>query len=159
MTYGLVDRGNHKYYTYMSKVFEAINNAQNNYNWLIADCMCYPQNREIDDLLNQDYCWISGEELTSLVEKEDFQWIWGVLCGFEKDISLEEVLKYPLPYIQNENLYGNNPVSVQHPLSTLEIAAVDSAYTLLITKNKEHYDDYIKRCPQVEDLEKFNIRF
>ena len=159
MTYGLVDRGNHKYYTYMSKVFEAISNAQNNYNWLITDCMCYPQNREIDDLLNQDYCWISGEELTSLVEKEDFQWIWGVLCGFEKDVSLEVVLKYPLPSIQNENLYRNNPVSVQHSLSTIEIVAVDSIYTLLITKNKEHYDDYIKKYPQVEDLEKFNTGF
>ena len=28
MTYGIIDRKNHKYYTYMSKVFQAMDNAQ-----------------------------------------------------------------------------------------------------------------------------------
>lgn len=32
MTYGLIDRKNHKFYTYMSTVFEAIGNVQKQFN-------------------------------------------------------------------------------------------------------------------------------
>jgi len=36
MIYGIVDRKNHPYYTYMSRVFQAMNHAQLQYNWLIS---------------------------------------------------------------------------------------------------------------------------
>ena len=73
MTYGIIDRKNHKYYTYMSKVFQAIDNAQLQYNWLITDCVSYPHNDEIENMLNQDYCWLTGDELSGIIEQEDFQ--------------------------------------------------------------------------------------
>ena len=101
MTYGIIDRKNHKYYTYMSKVFQAMDNAQLQYNWLITGCICYPQNNDIEKLLDQEYCWLTGDELSAIIEQEDFQWIWGCLCGFSKDITMEEALKYPnrrIPY-------------------------------------------------------------
>ena len=72
MTYGVIDRKNQKFYTYLSKVFHGINNAQKQYNWLITDCECYPKNKEIEELFDQKYCWLSGEELTDIVVKEDF---------------------------------------------------------------------------------------
>ena len=98
MVYGIVDRGNHDYYTHMSKVFQAMDHAQLQYNWLITDCVCYPQNKDIEKLLDQEYCWLSGEELSAIIAQEDFQWIWGCLCGFSKDITMEEVLSItPLP--------------------------------------------------------------
>ena len=85
MVYGAISRNDEKYYTYLKKVFEAIDNRQNDYNWLITNCECYPHNREIDDLFhNSEYCWISGEELTKIISKDDFQWVWGMLSGFEK---------------------------------------------------------------------------
>ena len=37
MTYGLIDRKSHKFYTYMRTVFQAIENEQKQYNWLITD--------------------------------------------------------------------------------------------------------------------------
>ena len=46
MTYGIIDRKNHKYYTYMSKVFQSMDNAQLQYNWLITGCICFPQKSE-----------------------------------------------------------------------------------------------------------------
>ena len=79
MTYGIIDRKNHKYYTYMSKVFQAMDNAQLQYNWLITGCICYPQNNDIEKLLDQEYCWLTGDELSAIIEQEDFQWIWGCL--------------------------------------------------------------------------------
>ncbi len=157
MVFGLIDRKNHDFYTHMSNVFEAINNSQKEYNWLIADCECYPQSKDLEDLLNKDHLWLSGEELTAMIEKEDFQWIWGILCGFEKTVLQEDVLNHPIPSIENYDGYYRNPLSMQHPLSVIEIAAVDCSYTLLITKNKEHYDNYVKKYPHVQDLEKYNI--
>ena len=44
MVYGAVNRKGEKYYTYLKKLFDAINNKQLDYNWLITDCTCYPEN-------------------------------------------------------------------------------------------------------------------
>lgn len=82
MVYGAIIRQGEKYYTDLGKVFRAIQNEQVDYNWLITDCVCYPQNPEIDQLLAKEYCWLSGEKLTEIVEQESFQWIWAILSGF-----------------------------------------------------------------------------
>ncbi len=156
MTYGIIDRKNHEYYTYMSKVFQAIDNAQKQYNWLITDCECYPKSKGIRQMLDQEYCWLSGEKLSAIVEQEDFQWIWGVMCGFEKDIPLEDVLKYPLPSAVDYNGYYQNPISLQHPLSSVEIIPSDSSWTLIISKHKLIVDSYLKNYPGCEDLSSFN---
>lgn len=156
MTYGIIDRKNHKHYTYMSKVFQAIDNAQLQYNWLITDCVCYPKNKEIEKLLNQEYCWLSGDELSAVIEQEDFQWIWGCLCGFSKDIDIDDVLKYPLPSAEDYAGYYQNPVSFQHPLSSVEIVPSDSSSTLVISNDKTIIDNYKKRYLKIEDLEVFN---
>ena len=158
MTYGIIDRKNHKYYTYMSKVFQAMDNAQLQYNWLITGCICYPQNNDIEKLLDQEYCWLTGDELSAIIEQEDFQWIWGCLCGFSKDITMEEALKYPLPSAEDYGGYYQNPVSLQHPLSSVEIVPSDSSWTLIISKDKTIIDSYLKRCPKCEELFSFNQR-
>ncbi len=158
MTYGLIDRKSHKFYTHMSTVFDAIGNVQKQYNWLITGCICYPQNKEIEQMLDRKYCWLSGEELSAIVEQEDFQWIWGCLCGFEKDIPLDEILKTPLPSAEDYNGYYSNPVSLQHPLSSLEIIPSDSSWVLLISENKTIIDRYWLQNPKAEDLSVFNQR-
>ena len=159
MTYGLIDRRSHKYYTYMRAVFDGVCNAQNRYNWLITDCVCYPKSKEIEKQFDQEYCWLSGEELTAIIEKEDFQWIWAMLCGFEKGIPLEKILEYPLPSAQEYNGYYNNPVSVQHPLATVEIIPSDSAWMIMVTQDKELVERYQKKFPQAEDLSLYNKKF
>lgn len=140
----------------MSKVFQAIDNAQKRYNWLITDCVCYPKDQAIGHLLDQQYCWLSGDELSSIVEKEDFQWIWGCLCGFEKDIPLEQILQYPLPCAEDYNGYYQNPILLQHPLSSVEIIPSDSSWTLIISKDKAIIDSYQKSYPKCEDASLLN---
>ncbi len=156
MIYGLIDRKSHKSYTYMSTVFQAIENAQRQYNWLITDSVCYPKNKEIERMLDQEYCWLSGDELSEIIENEDFQWIWGCLCGFEKSIPLEEVLKFPLPSAEDYNGYYNNPISVQHPLASLEIVPSDSSWTILISKDKTIINRYLSHYPKAENLSAYN---
>lgn len=156
MTYALIDRRSHANYTYLRAVFDGISNAQNWYNWLITDCVCYPKSKEIEKQFDQEYCWLSGEELTAILEKEDFQWIWAVLCGFTKDIPLEKVLEYPLPSAQEYNGYYTNPVSVQHPLASVEIIPSDSSWLLMVSKEKMLVEQYRKKFPKAEDLSLFN---
>lgn len=33
-----------KYFTFLKKIFDSIENVQKNYNWLITGYECYPQN-------------------------------------------------------------------------------------------------------------------
>lgn len=143
--YGLIDRGIHQYYTYMSKVFAAIGNAQNGYNWLITGCEACPHYPDIEEMLAADYCWLTGEELSALIEREDFQWIWAVLSGFDKSIPLSEILEYPLPEVHDST-------SIQHPLATVEILPFDSSYTMILSRKRAIIDQYREAYPQTEVL-------
>ena len=117
MNGAIIEKGEN-FYTHMKAVFGAIKNAQVNYNWLITECDCYPQTVKFGEkLLRNDYCWISGEDLTSMIGDEDFQWIWAVLSGFDKSVPLEKILQYDLPHADGYAGFWKNPVTIQHPLA------------------------------------------
>ena len=96
--YGAILEKGEEYYTYLYKIFTGINMVQKDYNWLLTDIVAYPETKEYQDLFSKQYCWLSGEELTNTIEMEDFQWIWGVLSGFDKSIDIKEILNHSLPY-------------------------------------------------------------
>ena len=155
MVYGAVNRKDEKYYTYLKKLFDAINNKQLEYNWLITDCTCYPENHKTDAMLRKDYCWLTGEELTDLVTQEDFQWIWAVLSGFDKSVELSDVLEHDLPYAEDYEGFWRKPVSMQHPLSKIEIVPWDSSMTMIFSDDKSIIDSFRKAYPQSEDFEEY----
>ena len=72
MVYGTINRKGEVYYTDLNRVLQAIGYRHKDYNWLITDCVCYPQNPAIAEMLAQDYCWLSGEQLSDLVMAENF---------------------------------------------------------------------------------------
>jgi len=74
------------------------------------------------------------------------------LSGFEKNIDLEEVLKFPLPDAQEYEGFWKNPVSIQHPLASIEIVPWDSTLTLVISKENKIVSDFKKHYPLSEDL-------
>ena len=154
MIYGAINEKGEEYYTDMSRVFESIKNRQRDYNWLITDCECICDT-EISKTIEQQYCWISGEDLTDLVMKNRIQWVWAVLSAFDKSVTLPEVLKYDLPRADGYPGFWKKPLSVQHPLAQIEIAAFDSSCTLLFCKEKEVVDSFLKYFPQSEPLEDY----
>lgn len=103
----------------------------------------------------EKYCWMTGVELTEMIE-EDFQWIWGVLSAFPKDISKEKVLEYRLPEADGNGEIWQNPVSIQHPLAEIEIIAWDSSATVFISKEDSIVDLLRKNNEFSEDLEEYN---
>lgn len=154
--HGLILNSEKRDYTYLKEIFNAINNEQLNYNWLITDVECCPSDSELDSYFyNRDYSFMTGEELTKMIEKEDFQWIWGIFSGFKKDKKLEEILKYELPDFYYSG-YWHNPVTIQHPLADVEISAWDSSYTVIVSKDEGMLKDYKSYFKDSKDLEEYN---
>ena len=135
-----------KGYTMMLKVINSIGGKTLNHNWLITDIEAYPQKGvgEIDDELysylnEKDYVFISNSDLLDMLEENDFQWVWGVFSAIPNIYSLDDVLKYELPYAEdNRDIYLDNNFIIQHPLAEIEIVAFDSSGMHIVAK-----DDYI----------------
>ncbi|WP_297519991.1 hypothetical protein [uncultured Clostridium sp.] len=139
--------------TQMGEVFQAIDNMQLEYNFLITNYEGYSMDEEIENKLSRNYSWMSGKELTELIKKgEDFQWIWGVLIAFSKEIALESVLSYDLPSLDgNPKIWGVEPI-IQNPLGEFEIIAFDSSLTMIVSKNKKIIELFKKNCPLAKEL-------
>ncbi|MCM1501033.1 MAG: hypothetical protein NC124_21455 [Clostridium sp.] len=148
----------HESQTYLKKIFVALNNRQMEYNWLITDYECYPQNQEIARKFLKEYCWFSGKELTKLVEEENFQWIWGVISGFKPNISLERILEYDFPIADGNSKFWENPVFIQYPLADIEIVAWDGKLTLFLCKENRHAESIYNSFSYAEDLERYNSK-
>lgn len=156
MVYGAINEKGEQWYTQMSRVFEAIKNKQNEYNWLITDIDCVPS--KIEKRCNGDYCWLTGEELSRIVAEDDWQWVWAVLSGFDKNIDLSEILKYAQPYADGYKGFWTNPISIQHPLATIEIVAWDSSLTLFFSKHEDLVNDFLSFFPLSEELSAYNAK-
>ena len=143
-----------KYFTFLKSLFKSINDIQREYNWLITGFECYPQNKEYAKKLSGEYCWITGDELTDMVEDEDFQWIWGVLSAFPKNLEKNSILKYKLPQAEGNTGIWQEPISIQHPFAEIEIVAWDSSKTIFISKNDEIIENLKNNNTLAEDFEK-----
>ena len=171
MVYGAIDEKSRKHYTYLKEVFDAINDRQKDYNWLITDTEII-SSKELNELNTSvhwqyengktiavpasEYYFLSGEELTKIVTQDNSQWIWGVLSGFNKSIPLEEILKYPFPKADGCPGFWKNPLSIQHPLASVEIVPFDSSLVLILSKSKELIDSFRKAFPKSQDLSEHN---
>lgn len=133
---------------FMKEIFNAIDNKQNDYNWLITDFDGYPDvsNYEASMLFDQEYCWISGEEFTRIINDDDFLWAKAVISGFSKDTKKGDVLNSKLPNINgNENLCDTE---IQHPLACIEIDCIDSCKSIFKAKNKELVEQFANSTPK-----------
>lgn len=137
-------------------IFNCIENVDR-YNWLITNMECYPSDKEIVKKLNNEYCWIEGKDLLQLLDKEKFQWIWGVFSAFPKDVERKEVLKYNYPYADGYKGFWKNPITLQHPLAVTEVVAWDGSIILVIAKKNEVVNTFIEKNSFAQDLEEYNM--
>lgn len=128
---GIVISEGEKYYTDIKAILTLMGDVYKQYNWLISEYECYPQNEEVAMCFSGDSVFVSGEELMRLLDIENFQLIWGVMTAIPQSISGEEVYKYTLPYARNNSSFWDVPVSIQHPLGEIEIVSWDSSATIV----------------------------
>jgi len=155
---GLLINKGEKYFTHLKKIFDSIEDAQKNYNWLITGYECYPQNEKYIEKLSGEWCWMTGEELTEMIEDEDFQWIWGDFSAFPKTVTRDMVLEYELPKSEGITGIWKSPISMQNPLSVIEIVACDSSLTVVVSKCEDIIEKIKINYPLAEDLEEYNKR-
>ena len=116
-------------------VFKSIDNLQLNYNWLITDLECnyYPE-----ELIGNDHFWLTGSELTKIVNRDDIQFIWGVFSGFLPDVEIDLSKPDDFPYADcNPGFWVPNP-KIQHPEAQIEIVCWDSTLTLFLARDDYH---------------------
>ena len=143
------------FHTDMNLVFQAINNSQLNYNWLITDIACNAYNEIWPDDTSRPV-WRSGAELTRIVQKRRIQFIWGVFSAFEKDVQIDLGKLLVTPYADgNPDFWRGNP-KIQYPGAQMEIVCWDSTATLLITEDEKISNDFKLFFPDAEDLRKIN---
>lgn len=174
MIYGAIDEKSYHYHTHLGPIFDALDREQLAYNWLLTDTEVYADalkkyytkqySRVLSDgtivpIPTPEYCFVSGEELTEAVRKCDSQWVWGVFSGFPKGISLDEILQYPLPYADGYGGFWQNPLTIQHPLASIEIVPWDATLVLLLSKKKETVDKFKAAFPLGQDLYQYNAQF
>lgn len=158
MVYGAILEKGNRYYTHLLEILQSIEPIQKDFNWLITNCECYPRDPKKDELLSKEYCFLSDTELTALVEHEDFQWIWAVFSAFEKNVTLDEILQYPLPYADGNPDLWKSPLTIQHPLAQIEIVAFDSSLTLFLANDSTLTNRFRIAFPDSEDLQEQNER-
>ena len=143
-----------EYYTYMLKALNSIGGKSLEYNWLITDIEAYPQdNGELDEIIrNNDYLFLSNDELIAMLEIQDFQWVWGVFSAIPKKYTKEEVLKYKLPFADgNYEIYKDDIFVIQHPLADIEIVAFDSSGVQIVSKDETLVDNFKRVYKNIKD--------
>ena len=79
-----------------------------------------------------------------------------LFSAFPESVTKDDALKYELPKADGNEKIWKNPISIQHPLSVMEIIAWDSSMTILISKFDEIVEKLLKSNPLIEDLEEYN---
>lgn len=152
---GIIIEDDERKYTSLKEIFNAINDEQKKYNWLITGSEYAPSNKDMKNY-DRPFEWISGEELTERANFDDDFWVWGVLSAFNKDISKEEVLKYDFPYVNGYVGFWNNPLTIQHPLASIEFVEWDGTLFLAITNDQKILMDLKTVFPTAKDLIDYN---
>lgn len=145
-------------HTYLEKTFEVINNKQKEYNWLITDIEYFPMNKSTITLMDKEYVWISGEDLTSMIKDEEFLITWGVFTGFKKDIKFEDIMKYELPYANGYGGFWEEKISIQNPLADIELVAWDGLLILFISKDEDLVKEFKNGLSKSQDLLEYNSK-
>lgn len=139
---GLILRKQDMYYTHMDVIFRALGNIEKNYNWLISDYECNLYTEPFSIEKRDEYLWLSGEDLSNFVNGNNYtQFIWGSFAAFGKGITLDEILAFPIPRT-TEGLFNDKELKMQHPLSTLEIVAIDSGSVIMLSKNPKYIESF-----------------
>jgi len=132
-----------KYYTDMNIIMHPFKKYFYKFTWLISDYECnyYPDKRIC---VSQEYVWMKGEELYSIIESNEIQFIWGVFSGFSPGIKFKEIEKYKMPESEYFH-HRENKNNTQNPLASVEIVSWDSG--MLYFKIKD--DKYIKILKEI----------
>jgi len=123
------------------------------YNWLFTDI---DSDYCSDNIIENNYDFLSGEEFVELIEKNDFRFVWGVFSAFPKEVAFEKILSKGLPFADGYTGFWKNPVSLQNPLAIIEMVLWDGVLAIIISRNDEVIDKFLDFYKFSVNLEEYN---
>jgi len=129
---GIIFKEEKKITGYMDVIMLPFKEIFVNFNWLITNCDVYCKNSRINN--GKEYIFIEGKELLEIISTEKIQFVWGVFSGFKKEIPLNNILMYELPFVDGNENFWKNKIIIQHPLAEIEIVSFDSSFFYLSLK-------------------------
>jgi hypothetical protein len=147
------------YPTDLRVVFEALGGRQREFNWLLTDLElnCYPPGLTYrPDVRASGTRWLSGTELSEIVEEHEIQFIWGVLSRFRLGVAIDVTTLGTYPYADGNRALWEPNVSIQHPLAEVEIVCWDSTATLLLCRDDDLTQRFRRFFPEAVDLNEHN---
>lgn len=91
MAWSVLLREGEPWYTSLRTVFDALENQQTAYHFLLAGIETNRMELPCCQY-GPEPVWISGTDLTRLVSDHKIQWIWGAFLGFPPEVTREEAL-------------------------------------------------------------------
>lgn len=122
-------QGEKVYHTDLKILLKASGVDPEKYNWMIYQYECNYYPFELLEERRHDHIWLSGLEVSEMLENKHLQFIWGIIVAFKPDICEKSVLENGIPDY-NENNYSNQ-------LNEIEIFAIDSTLTKLFANDKK----------------------
>jgi hypothetical protein len=151
----VIDEMKSNYVTNLREVFDLLGDEAKKHRWLLSsyDCSNYPSTKIP---FAEPYVWLDGDELVNILEEHEIPFAWCVATAYTKEISLKEVLKYPLPYADGYERFWKPDVTMQNPLADIEIVAWDSTLLIIITRSKEIIEKFANEYPASTDLAEYS---
>jgi len=148
------------YPTDLRLVFAAFGGRQREFDWLLTDVELnhYPPGLTYRPEGRSDSRWLSGSELSEVVERYDIQFIWGVLSGFRPGIAIDVTTLGTYPYADGNKALWEPDVSIQHPSAEVEIVCWDSTATLLLSRDDDLTQRFRRFFPEAVDLNEHNTK-
>lgn len=145
-------------HTDIKLIFDALEGRQREFNWLITEheCYCWPSGK---DIFNEGIVFLSGDELTDIVTHNRIQFVWEILSAFDKSIDIDINNLFVIPTFDGKWKYGGEDVHTQRPSAIAEIVCVDSSYTILLSKDEDLSNRFLRHYSDAEDLHQWNRKF
>ncbi|OCN01635.1 hypothetical protein A7X67_00625 [Clostridium sp. W14A] len=142
----------------LAALFEAIENEQKNYNWVVTDHDFFTREEPLKQRLSWTGVFFTGEELTELfVPRRRVTFIDAVLSAYPKEIPVRELQTYELPEWQSPG-YWQEDLELQTPQAVMELVPWDGYELLFLSRRDGLVDSFLRAFPQALDLGETNRR-
>ena len=149
----LISKKDEKCYAFILKIIKSIQKVNSKYNWLISAIEAYPFDvyGKMEKMLqDNEYLFLSTNELINMLEKNDFQWIWAVFSAIPNNYTIKDILKYKIPYIEDNKKIFTDTI-IQHPLADIEMVVEDGTSLSIVAKENKYLDVFKEIYPLAED--------
>ena len=143
------------HYSDFYELLGAIEEEVKKFNWLLSDYgECgYPSEGKHN---GKPFIWTNGDKLLEISRQYHVAYCFCVATAYPKDVSLEDVLQSTLPFADGYDGFWAPNVTMQNPLSEIEIIQWDATYFLIISTSKAVITKFAEKHPEALDLAQYN---